>query len=199
MRNHENPGFLPRLLFCWIIMISGLCGGYARGGGSGPSSPLTTIVPAPSQQPQEPTDATPLNGEVYYVVNQLSGLQADLDNNSTTAGDHIVQQPRSFTNLSQRWAFTRLSGGFWRISNIRNGLCFDSAAIFPVPIRLADDAGGAAVRLEACRQPPRRGREMEETGRPCVRVLCGAESLRGCRLAAVGSHRDKQWLLHDLE
>jgi len=166
MRNHENPGTLsPRLLFCWIIMISGLCCGYARGGGSGGSSPLTTIVPAPSQQPQEPTDATPVNGETYYLLNQLSGLQADLIDNSTTAGDHIVQQPRSFTNLSQRWAFTRLSDGFWRISNTRNSLCFDSAAIFRVTHPVRDDAGGAAVRLEACRQPPRRGREMEETGR----------------------------------
>jgi len=83
---------------------------------------------SPSQQPPEPIDTTPLNGEVYYVVNQLSGLQADLNNNSTAAGDHIIQQQRSFTDLSQRWAFSRLPGGFWRISSILNGLCFDSAA-----------------------------------------------------------------------
>jgi arabinogalactan endo-1,4-beta-galactosidase len=37
-----------------------------------------------------------------------------------------VQQPRSFTSLSQRWYFTRLSGGLWQIGNILNGLCLDS-------------------------------------------------------------------------
>jgi len=123
------------------------------------------VAATPSQQPPEPVDITPLSGEVYYVVNQLSGLQADLDNNSTTAGGQIVQQPRSFTNLSQRWAFTRLSGGSWRISNIRNGLCFDGAASSPVAHQVADDARGAAVHLEVCRQLPRRGSEVEEAGR----------------------------------
>jgi hypothetical protein len=55
-----------------------------------------------------PTNITPLNGEVYYVLNQLSGLEADLNNNSTTGGDHLVQQQQNSTNLSQRWAFTKL-------------------------------------------------------------------------------------------
>jgi arabinogalactan endo-1,4-beta-galactosidase len=97
-------------------------------GGSGKTASASITVTAASQQPAEPTDITPLNGEVYYAVNQLSGLQADLHNNSTTAGDHIVQDQRSFTNLSQRWAFTNQPGGLWRISNIANGLCFDSGA-----------------------------------------------------------------------
>jgi arabinogalactan endo-1,4-beta-galactosidase len=87
-----------------------------------------TVVPA-SQQPPEPTDISPIDGELYYVVNQLSGLQADLNNNSTTAGDPIVQQARTFTNTSQRWAFTSLAGGFWQIRNTRNGLCFDVATV----------------------------------------------------------------------
>jgi hypothetical protein len=55
-----------------------------------------------------PTDITPLHGEVYYVLNQLSGLEANLNNNSTTGGDHLVQQQQNSTNLSQRWAFTKL-------------------------------------------------------------------------------------------
>lgn len=97
--------------------------------GSGHAASAQITVVGPSQQPPEPTDITPINGEAYYVLNQLSGLQADLNNNSTTPGDHIVQQPRTFTNTSQRWSFTKLTDGFWQISNIRNGLCFDSASI----------------------------------------------------------------------
>src|SRR5450755_312189 len=100
----------------------------AGNGGAGSAS--ITVVGA-SQQPAQPTDITPLSGEVYYVLNQLSGLQADLNNNSTTAGDHVVQQPRTFTSTSQRWTFM-LSGGFWQISNLRNSFCLESVAGFVV-------------------------------------------------------------------
>lgn len=79
-----------------------------------------------SERPPEPTDITPINGETYYIQNQLSGLQVDLKGNSTAAGEAILQQPRSFTSLSQRWVFTSL-GGSWQISNLRNGLCLDGA------------------------------------------------------------------------
>jgi arabinogalactan endo-1,4-beta-galactosidase len=95
--------------------------------GSGGTASAQITVVGPSQQPTEPTDISPINGEVYYVINQLSGLQADLNNNSGTSGDHIVQQPRTFTNTSQRWAFTKLPGGSWQIGNILNGLCLDTA------------------------------------------------------------------------
>ena len=97
-------------------------------GGTGKTASASVNVLGPSQQPPEPTDITPINGEVYYVLNQLSGLQADLHNNSATAGDDILQNQRSFSNLSQRWAFTRLSGGDWRISNLSNRFCLDSAS-----------------------------------------------------------------------
>jgi arabinogalactan endo-1,4-beta-galactosidase len=97
-------------------------------GGNGQTATANIFVLGPSQQPSEPTDITPINGEVYYVLNQLSGLQADLNNNSTTAGDHILQEQPSLRNLSQRWAFTKLSGGFWRISNLSNHFCLDSAS-----------------------------------------------------------------------
>jgi arabinogalactan endo-1,4-beta-galactosidase len=83
-------------------------------------------------QPPEPIDITPLNGEVYYIVNQLSGLQVDLSADSTAAG--IVQQPRSFTSLSQRWAFTKLSSG-WRISNMRGGACLHGGPVVPDPVK----------------------------------------------------------------
>lgn len=94
--------------------------------GNGGAATASITVVGPSQQPPQPTDITPISGEGYYVINQLSGLQADLNSNSTNAGDHILQQPRSFTNTSQRWAFT-LSGGFWQITNVRNALCLESA------------------------------------------------------------------------
>jgi hypothetical protein len=51
-----------------ILVLACVC---ARGAGS------------PSQQPAEPTDVTPIDGETYYVINQLSGLQVDITNNST--------------------------------------------------------------------------------------------------------------------
>ncbi len=178
MRNHENPAtFAARLLFCWIIVIPGLSCAYAWGGGPGGSSPPpTTLPPAglaaadiitvtptpPSRQPSEPTDITPLNGEAYYVLNQLSGLQADLNNNSTTAGDHIVQQQPSFTNLSQRWAFTKLPGGLWRIGNIRNGLCFDSAQVAEKGSQPLADVRGVERPSVVCRHLASRGREGED-------------------------------------
>jgi arabinogalactan endo-1,4-beta-galactosidase len=102
--------------------------------GDGGTASAQITVTGPSQQPPEPTNISPINGEVYYVVNQFSGLQIDLNNNSTIAGGNIVQQPRTFTNTSQRWAFTSLPGGSasgpsWQISNILNGLCLDSATV----------------------------------------------------------------------
>jgi len=86
------------------------------------------LIPAArAQQPAEPVDISPINGETYYLINQLSGLQADLDGGSTTAGQPLVLENRSFTSLTQRWAFTHLPGGNWAIANIADGLCFDSA------------------------------------------------------------------------
>lgn len=70
-------------------------------------------------------DISPINGDIYYVLNQSSGLQVDLVNNSVTAGDPLVQQTKSFTNLSQRWTFAALSDGSWTISNVANSFCFD--------------------------------------------------------------------------
>ena len=95
--------------------------------GNGKTASANVNVSPPSQQPPQPTDITPINGEVVYLLNQLSGLQGDLNNNSTTAGDHVIEQSRSFTNTSQRWLFTKVAAGFWQINNFRNGLCLDSA------------------------------------------------------------------------
>jgi arabinogalactan endo-1,4-beta-galactosidase len=88
---------------------------------------LQLALHATAQQPSEPFDINPINGEVYYIVNQRSGLQLDLNNNSLVAGTGIVQELRSFTRLSQRWALTKSPGGFWAITNLANGLCLDSS------------------------------------------------------------------------
>jgi arabinogalactan endo-1,4-beta-galactosidase len=97
--------------------------------GNGGTATAQITVVGPSQQPPEPTNITPINGQVYYVINQLSGLQADLNNNSTASGAQIVEQTRTFTDTSQRWAFTLLPAGSWQISNILNNLCLDSSTI----------------------------------------------------------------------
>jgi arabinogalactan endo-1,4-beta-galactosidase len=114
--------------------------------GNGGTASAQVAVVGPSQQPTEPTDISPINGEVYYVVNQLSGLQADLNNNSKTAGDHIVQQARNFANTSQRWAFTKLPGGTWQISNILNSLCFDSATVSSVVYVVQNPCAGNSTQ-----------------------------------------------------
>jgi len=92
---------------------------------------LFAAVPLAAQQPPPPQDVTPLDGETYYLINQSDAFQADLNAASTSAGDHILQQSRSFTSLTQRWAFTRLSGGAWKISNLFNNLCLDAAISGP--------------------------------------------------------------------
>lgn len=80
-----------------------------------------------AQQPTEPMDPTPLNGESYYFLNQLSAMQMDLNSNSVIAGDVILQNPGSFTNVSQRWAITKIPSGNWKISSLMNGFCLDGA------------------------------------------------------------------------
>ncbi len=92
------------------------------------SVPLTTAALAGSAaaavtQPPAPLDPSPINGEAYYLINQASGLQADL----AATGADVVQNPRNFTDLGQRWAMTKAPSGNWRISNVRSGLCLASA------------------------------------------------------------------------
>jgi len=80
-----------------------------------------------AQQPSEPVNINPIDGQAYYLINQLSGLQADLNAGSATPGSSILIDDRSFTSLTQRWAMTALPGGDWAISNLNSGLCLDSA------------------------------------------------------------------------
>ncbi len=114
--------------------------------GSGKTATATLIVAGPSQQPPQPVDVSPIDGEVDYILNQLSGLQADLNGNSITPGDHLVQQSRSFTNTSQRWAFAKTTGGTWQISNVRNSFCFDSASISGTMYVVQNPCTGSATQ-----------------------------------------------------
>jgi arabinogalactan endo-1,4-beta-galactosidase len=72
-----------------------------------------------------PTEVYPIDGETYYLTNQMSGLQVDLDQHSPGA-DQVIQNTRSFTSLSQRWAMTKIKNGSWKISNLQSGLCLES-------------------------------------------------------------------------
>jgi arabinogalactan endo-1,4-beta-galactosidase len=79
-----------------------------------------------AQQPTEPVAPVPINGETYYLVDQISNLQADSGSGSTTPGAAVIQNTRSFTSLTQRWAFTLAPSGNWKISNLSTGLCIDT-------------------------------------------------------------------------
>lgn len=100
----------------WICVVVSLLGMFSA------ELARTQVV-----QPPEPIDPGPINGEMYYLINQSSGLQMDLSHNSTTSGDNILVNSRSFTSLSQRWAFAKALSGNWKISNILNGLCLGGA------------------------------------------------------------------------
>ncbi len=114
--------------------------------GSGTTASATLIVAGPSQQPPQPTSVTPIDGQAYYVLDQLSGLQADLDNGSTTSGAQLLQNSRSFTSTTQRWTFTSAAGGSWQISNVQNGLCFDSASSSGVTYLVQNACSGASTQ-----------------------------------------------------
>jgi arabinogalactan endo-1,4-beta-galactosidase len=124
-------------------------------GGNGSTASAQVTVVSASKQPPEPTNIAPVNGQVYYLTNQLSGLQADLNSNSTASGAQIVDQTRTFTDTSQRWAFTlpggsspggSSSGGSWQISNILNNLCLDSATISGVVYVVQNPCAGNSTQ-----------------------------------------------------
>ena len=84
---------------------------------------MAAIVAA--QQPAEPVDVSPNNGEIYYLINQRNGLQAD--GTSAADGGRVSVQPRSFTDPAQRWALQRLeSSSHWEIRSAASGRCLES-------------------------------------------------------------------------
>ena len=122
------------------------CGGGSglSTGGTGSSPPPPT--PTPTVPPPQPVAVTPINGGTYYVLNQLSGLQADLIGDSTNSGDRIIQQQRSFTDLAERWEFTKLSSGGWQIQNTFSQLCFDTASISGVTYVVQNPCAGTGTQ-----------------------------------------------------
>ncbi len=110
------------------LLLSVGCGGSASTSSTSSSVPAPP-APTPTVPPPQPVDVTPIDDGIYYVINQLSGLQADLISDSTNVRDHIIQQQRNFTDLGQRWKFTKLAGGGWQIQNTSSQLCFDTASI----------------------------------------------------------------------
>lgn len=112
------------MLLSILLFLSG-CGGGGSSNGGGNGGGGTGGGGKTTQPPAQPTDVTPIDGDVYYLLNQLSGLETVP--NSNAAGDHVVIQSESFTNLGQRWGITRLSTGSWKISNLSNGFCLDNA------------------------------------------------------------------------
>jgi arabinogalactan endo-1,4-beta-galactosidase len=99
-------------VLAWMLM-AGVC--------------MAAVKPSRSQAPAQPVDVSPINGETYRIVNQNSAMVVDL--RSATAGDYILQEPRSFSSLTQQWSFTRLTGNYWKISNRSTGMCLDQGEV----------------------------------------------------------------------
>jgi arabinogalactan endo-1,4-beta-galactosidase len=99
-------------------------------------------VAAGAQQPAKPVDISPNDGEIYYLVNQHSGLQAD---SSRTGERRVNQQPRNFSRVSQRWALARSGDGRWQIENAAAELCLVEEERVAV---LQECEGGLAARWE---------------------------------------------------
>jgi arabinogalactan endo-1,4-beta-galactosidase len=104
-------------------LLNGAVGKWA----AGLALAFAAVALGRAQQPIEPVDITPINGEMYYLIDQLTGFQADLSGGSLTSGSGTTATTRSFTSLTQRWALTSFGTGLWKISNIASGLCLDSA------------------------------------------------------------------------
>src|SRR5271170_2911649 len=92
------------------------------GRGAAGSFLLSLTLNGWTQQPPEPVDPTPQDGQVYALMNQSSGLQLAA-NSSGMSGDEVVESPRNFSSLAQRWALTRLDGGAWKLTDQSTGQC----------------------------------------------------------------------------
>jgi arabinogalactan endo-1,4-beta-galactosidase len=163
---------------------------------------LTFLLPIGSwaQQPAEPVNINPIDGETYYFINQLSGLQMDLDNGSTTSGASILIQGRSFTSLSQRWAMTRLPAGGWAIANIDNGLCLDSATSGGATSTVQNPCTPATTTQQWSLTATSNGYcTLTNTGTGLVLDVSNSSSSPGAELnqtaAAASPTQSQQWLL----
>ena len=83
---------------------------------------LIASVCARPQQPTEPVDPTPQDGESYALMDQATGMQLT-GNASGLAGSDVLESPRDLGSLAQRWDLTRLDGGAFKLTDEATGLC----------------------------------------------------------------------------
>lgn len=190
-----------RHVFTYIVLVAVVslvpaCGGGSSssgngGGGGGGGGGKTT------QPPVQPTDITPIDSEVYYLLNQLSALEAAP--NSNTTGDHVVLATASVSNLSQRWALTLLSGGYWKISNISNGFCLDTATANGTSWVVQDAWTGSATQQWALKPTSNGYYSVTNLSTGLLIDLAGGATTAGTDLdvtALSGSpSQSQQWLL----
>jgi arabinogalactan endo-1,4-beta-galactosidase len=99
------------------------------GGGTAGIFLLSLTLNGWAQQPPEPVDPTPQDGQVYALMNQSSGLQLAV--NSSGRSGEVAESPRNFGSLAQRWALTRLDGGAWKLTDQAGGLCLAETPLLP--------------------------------------------------------------------
>jgi arabinogalactan endo-1,4-beta-galactosidase len=83
---------------------------------------LITSVRVWTQQPTEPLDPTPKDGEIYALMDQATGMQL-AGNPSGFGSSDVLETLRDLGSLAQRWALTRLEGGAWKLTDEASGLC----------------------------------------------------------------------------
>ncbi len=70
-----------------------------------------------AQQPREPVDRSPQDGQAYALMNQATGLEL------SGTSSHAALSPRDLTRLAQRWSLVRLIDGSWKLANRSTGEC----------------------------------------------------------------------------
>ncbi len=156
-------------------------------------STLSVALSLAAQQPQEPVNPAPLDGQSYVLVNQQSGLQADGGAATAPSGTAATLETRSFSSLTQRWAMTKLANGLWAVSNAGNGLCLDGSGATVTQKTCALTAASQQWTLAAATN----GYQTltNQSNREVLDVAGGAGA--GLTLSAPGSSptQSQQWLL----
>ena len=98
---------------------------------------LLTSLGAWAQQPPEPVDRTPQDGQAYALMNQATAAQL-----AVAGGAGVDTTARDLGNLSQRWALARLNDGNWKLANASTGQCL-AEGLFP-----------GSVHAESCSLSP---------------------------------------------
>ena len=84
-----------------------------------------------AQQPTEPIDRTPQDGQAYALMNQATGLQL-----TATGSSGVEGATRSLGSLPQRWALARLDDGTWKLADVATGQCL-SESVRPGSVQAA--------------------------------------------------------------